>query len=357
MAVPLGTASVAERHSHNMFLHHRVVTAAGGGFDNGLGQGPYRYWKLDIYKWVNYGGLYNADTQDVSTTSVRVAEFELISAGPTENPTVNATGYTTGSLVVTDDGDDDGTRLQWHALDGNDSDGNRWISNALNQRHKLQFDLGSGNQITPTSYTIAPDGAVSFSSQGYYLVGWELWGSNTGAFGGEEELVDKKDWVGYSRWSGWANNTPRTFNLNLTATASEHRYWRIKDITVPAATVNPRGLRYKAGGTEYQLDGGNYATTLPSVNYLSNLFDGSATEPRWTDTVIENAAFYLMLDLGEGNRRNIDAIQLQGGGTSTDYFQGFTLQYSDNGTDWTTAFTKSGLTWPGAGVWSSDYTA
>ena len=333
------------------------IRSSGDAWLSGLGTPPYRYWRIVFYQWLHNGVVYTYPDDDVTGTSIRTEEFELM-VGATPHPTSNMTGYTTPSpLVVVNDGDHGGGFDQWHAFDGVYSDAGRYISNSGNNTHSIKLDLGSGNDITPTSYKLTPDGAVAFAGTGYHIMGWYIHGSNTGAYAGEEGLIDYKKWVGYHRWGGWANHTQRTFNLNLTPTKLQHRYWRIKDITVPSTSVKPRGLRWKASGTDYALDAGTWVTTTPSANYLANLYDGSATEPNWADTVIENAAFYFLLDLGEGNRRTIDAIQLQGGGTANDYFDGFTLQYSDDAVTWTDAFTKSGLTYPGAGVWSSDYTA
>jgi len=177
---------------------HKLRFAGGFG---GAGAVTYQFFRLYITKW-NFGGGQGDDG------NLRIAEFELM-VDSTAYPTENMTAANAPSPLVVSTDSDDGVRFGWMAFDGNLGPGDpyRWLSGSDNNTvHWLKIDLGAGNGIAPTSYKITPDDAVP--SQ-YWLMSWQLQGSDTGAFAGEETVLDTQTDVN----TGWTANTQRTFTI------------------------------------------------------------------------------------------------------------------------------------------------
>jgi hypothetical protein len=174
----------------------------GGG---GPPAGACRFFRLRITGWVFNGSPNVTDLGDL-----RVLEMQLFD-GATQYPTSPMTTNTAPSPLVasasgslTGFGDLDPWNAFNHSLSGN-----QWMGDGGAAPRYLQIDLGSGNEIVPTSLKIAPDGAV-FTGGGYYLTAFSLAGSNTGGFTGEETT--------YLTVSGlvqgdWAPSTLKTFAI------------------------------------------------------------------------------------------------------------------------------------------------
>ena len=177
-------------------------------FRFGGGGGPppaaSRYLRMKITNWVFNGGANVSDLGDV-----RVQELQFFD-GATQYPAVPMTTNTAPSPLVasssgalTGFGDLD----PWNAFNHSTA-GNQWMGDGTISKY-LQIDLGSGNSMAPTSVKVAPDNGVNVGG-GYYITGFQILGSNTGSFTGEE--------VNYLTVTGlvqadWTANTLKTFVL------------------------------------------------------------------------------------------------------------------------------------------------
>jgi hypothetical protein len=135
-----------------------------------------------------------------------------------------------------------------------------------------------------------------------------------------------------------------------------HRYWRIVNVTVPASDFLEIAEVQLLTGVTVVSEGKTYASNpVPdSVGALSLLFDGDlSTRVYWTAAHAEDPSFYLSVDLGSDTA--VDGVKQAGFDNNSRYMDGFTLQYSDDNSSWTTATTKSGLTYPGNNTLSATY--
>jgi hypothetical protein len=140
------------------------------------------------------------------------------------------------------------------------------------------------------------------------------------------------------------------------APPSEHRYWRLNGFQVSGSRLDLSEVQFLAGGVN-QVAAFTYSSSIaPAFGTLSAMFDGgdSSVGSRcyWNETDAEGAGFYIQVDFGA--ERTVSGVKLGGHDTSSRYPTGITLQYSDDGSSWTTQGSASSLTWPGNGVLSSE---
>jgi hypothetical protein len=105
-----------------------------------------------------------------------------------------------------------------------------------------------------------------------------------------------------------------------------------------------------------QNSSGTISSSSAPTNAVTSLTDGNlGSRCYWAEAVVENPAFWIKFSFASAVEINGVA---QGGydGNRLRYMESFTLQYSDDDTNWTTLGRKTGLTWPGAGTLSSFYT-
>lgn len=142
-----------------------------------------RYLRLLVTNWIFAGAVNGTGSGDV-----RVLELDYY-VGSTIYPTPAMTSnvlpvplVASSSGALTGFGDLEPYRVFTHSLAGN-----QWQSNGVGTSPRwLTIDLGAaGNAIRPTAVQIAPDSSVT-TSGGYYITGFKIQGSNTGAFAGEE---------------------------------------------------------------------------------------------------------------------------------------------------------------------------
>ncbi len=162
----------------------------------------YRYWRLYVTKWKSSG------TERTTTGDVRVAEWSLHTSAAVEWPTSNLTGATSPSPFVVTASGSDGVRVPYLAFDGDTSDDGRWICNA-NPGGPVWLGIDLGSAVDVASFKIAPDSAASSVGNESLIVDFQIEGSTTGAWAGEQVVV--RSYTGLS--SGWAGNTLRTFSL------------------------------------------------------------------------------------------------------------------------------------------------
>jgi hypothetical protein len=141
--------------------------------------------------------------------------------------------------------------------------------------------------------------------------------------------------------------------------SSPHRYWRIIDIECPDA---PPGYFEISEIQVLELDvnvTGDATKTSSSapdtIGTLADLFDGNlSSRAAWTLVVAEDAAFWIKFDFAGGDVA-VDGVKQGGYDNPGRYMQEFTLQWSNNDSDWTTLGTKTGLTYPGNNTLSAEY--
>lgn len=132
--------------------------------------------------------------------------------------------------------------------------------------------------------------------------------------------------------------------------AATYRYWRVSGLTIPAG-----GNFFEV--SELQLwSGASRATgaTLTSsdapiggggVSAIDD--DNTGTRPYWSEATAEGAGFWIQWDFGAGNEKAIDGFKQGGFDTSNRFTETLTLEYSSNGSSWSTKGSVSGLTYPG----------
>lgn len=137
--------------------------------------------------------------------------------------------------------------------------------------------------------------------------------------------------------------------------SAAHRYWRFINLDVLDATFFEISELQLLVDATVVSEGKTYASSVaPDGLVIGNLFDGNtSTRCYWTITHAEDPGFYISIDLGSD--MEVNGVKQAGFDDSARYMQGFTLQYSDDNANWTTATTKSGLTYPGNNTLSSTY--
>lgn len=135
-----------------------------------------------------------------------------------------------------------------------------------------------------------------------------------------------------------------------------HRYWRINNITTQASGsyLELAGLRLTtAAGVDITSGATKTSSSAPDVfGTLANLFDENAsTRAIWNKATVQGAGFYFQFDFGAGNAGDAGGMSQQGFDTdvATRYIVSARLQYSDDGSSWTTYGTVSGIATPPVG--------
>lgn len=149
--------------------------------------------------------------------------------------------------------------------------------------------------------------------------------------------------------TGWAVQEQRVFQA---ASAPGHRHWRFRALTVLGSYLEIGELRVRASGAD--LAGVLSSSTPPDYGSVGALADGmSGDRCYWGAAAATDPGFWIAIDLGL--KYAVEGWRFAGFDTDDRYPSGLTLQWSDNGTDWTDAGTWSGLPYPGNGVWSPQY--
>jgi hypothetical protein len=127
---------------------------------------------------------------------------------------------------------------------------------------------------------------------------------------------------------------------------SSHRYWRIRVIDTEdgsSARIAKLELRGSSGGAD--LTGSGTAFTAGTATGADNAFDNNAGTYWYSGDGIDVLPEILGYDFGSGDDETVVQVAITadnstGGG---DYApEDFTIQYSDNGSSWTTAATVTG---------------
>lgn len=134
-------------------------------------------------------------------------------------------------------------------------------------------------------------------------------------------------------------------------------YWRIGGLQVATTIFEVSEIQLYVGAVNVNGNATKSATYPEAADQaFSKLFDGSLlTRSYWTGNVAEAADFYVIWHFPAGAL--VDGVKMGGWDTAGRYPTDFTLQYSDDGVSYTTAFSKTGLTYPGNNTLSALYTA
>ena len=149
-----------------------IKRASGLFAPRGGGGTAYRYFRLSV--------------SDANDANFMIVETFYLSpdGGATKYP--NSIGTMTSNsapspLVASASSENDASYAAWKAFDNNST--NRWQSTLGGEEPSwLKIDLGAGNEI-------APNHAYIESLSAYHAVDFKIEGSNTGAFSGEEEVL------------------------------------------------------------------------------------------------------------------------------------------------------------------------
>lgn len=126
-----------------------------------------------------------------------------------------------------------------------------------------------------------------------------------------------------------------------------HRYWRVNAINIPGGGYLEIGeWNLYSGTTRVDASATISASHTPSLGAVTDLKDGNvSTRCFWSEATAEGADFWIKWDFGTAQA--VDGSKFSGFDTSNRYPNAFTLQWSDNGTDWTTQGSASGIPYPG----------
>lgn len=176
----------------------------------------------------------------------------------------------------------------------------------------LQFDFGD--------YPVAVDGVrqAGYDTSGRHISGFSLSYSNDG-----------ETWTASSALTGLA------YPGNLTCS-------EIYPVSPPTS------------GSLVRVDMEAVLTsTLPCASgAVPNLQDGDDfTLCRWDG--VSEPGFALVWDFGVGNAYGVDAVRLGSGSLESEFLERLTLQYSTEGSDWTTSKSFGRYVWPGSNTLTS----
>lgn len=134
------------------------------------------------------------------------------------------------------------------------------------------------------------------------------------------------------------------------------RYWRVKDIVVPATDFLELAewhLFYQGLRVDQTATLSSYSAPLIDITRLKDA--SFATQCSWTKAAVSDPAFWIKWDFGAAT--DVDGTRFAGFGSDDRYPSGFRLEWSTNDTDWTTLIVTSGIPRPGGQTFSAFYPA
>ncbi|MBI5922547.1 MAG: discoidin domain-containing protein [Betaproteobacteria bacterium] len=137
-----------------------------------------------------------------------------------------------------------------------------------------------------------------------------------------------------------------------------HTYWRIRGITVDNGSsdyLEISELQILEAGVNITSSATKTSSSAPSGGTLSMLFDNdTGSAPYWTAATAQNAAFWIKFNFN-GALRKVSGVKQAGSNNSTRHIAAFSLQYSDDDSNWVTLGSRTGLSYPGNYTLSSEY--
>lgn len=158
----------------------------------------FRFFRLNVQAWTGDACRIQALRAMVGSNQYPVDAGPFMTSNTTPSP-----------LVASASSELSGSFQPWNAFATVSGSGSllRWISAAADTTPWLQFDMGAGNEISPTAVQICPDGD---SGSIRYIQNFTFSGSNTGAFAGEQVLFYTSATLNNTFWSA---STPVTFTF------------------------------------------------------------------------------------------------------------------------------------------------
>lgn len=149
--------------------------------------------------------------------------------------------------------------------------------------------------------------------------------------------------------SGWVKDTVCPITVSVAIPAGSHRYWRLRINSVTSdsgVTILELEFRTTSGGADQTGSGTASASSTFSGAPASNAFDNSIAT-NWSSDFSNTWPQSISYDFGAGVYKNIGAVLFTPFGNLARAPTNLDLQYSDDGTTWTTKqnFTR---TWPNA---------
>ncbi len=171
--------------------------------------------------------------------------------------------------------------------------------------------------------------------------------SGGGSPGGSATHVQFNDGSGFAGSSNFIwDNATKTLRLAATSVYGARRYWRI-NVTLNNGSASNWSLtevvfRTVPGGPQVATGGTASASTTLGGYPASNAFDGNLSNLY----VATQSTGWLQYDFGASNLVAIAEIAIVSrfDGFQTDSPRDFQVQYSDNGSSWTTAWSVTGQT-------------
>ncbi len=176
------------------------------------------------------------------------------------------------------------------------------------------------------------------------------------AYGGGLELVAEVDDVnlyqGYCQLSQLALAPTANTTTTGGSAVSAHRFWRINTIQLGASLLEISEI-------ELSLADNSSLNSLATITFSSGnaapLHDNNVNSNYWWEaSVVTAPGFYMQWDFG-ATPQAVSKVRQAGFDNATRYIQGFSLQYSDDGINWTTQGAQSGLIYPGNHTYSEYY--
>lgn len=311
------------------------VGALGGGAPSGPTATAHRYWRIYV----------GSDSSGGIGALTAIAEMEMReSVGGSD-----ATGSGTASASSTFSGFSAGGAF------ANDANTTEWASNNIGLPAWLAYDFGSGvtKAIVEVGITSRLGGNV---------------GQGPGAFKIQSSddnwtTYNEEWWVAYpggSNGHGYSGaGAMKTFTKPVTdqsPSASRHRYWQI------SITGANGGAFVGADEVEFRTIANGQSECFNGTASSQSNFGGlppSQAFDRVTgqDWASNNVGFpeYLRYDLGSGVSASITEISILPRSTAAGSQSptGFDVQYSDDGSSFSTLWSVSGITGWTAGVWKT----
>ncbi|MBF0460589.1 MAG: DUF2460 domain-containing protein [Magnetococcales bacterium] len=217
----------------------------------------------------------------------------------------------------------------------NNSAGDQWNNGGPSVPSWIQYDFGAGVTVDVAEIMFQPYNASQCPTA------FDIQYSDDGT-----SFTTKASWSLIT--SGWQSGTQRTFAVppeGYTPPAGSHRFWRLNitqsnsgtSMNISLYEVEMRG---SVGGVDQCVYG--VPSTLHSSSLAYMLFDDDYTTNYWGNGSPAQTS-WIVYDFGAGHAVKVAQFGIWPYGT-TNTPKAFTLDYSDDGSTWTTKDSWSGLT-------------
>lgn len=170
----------------------------------------FRYWRINITRSRHVGTIISG------VASVGVADIMFVTPTLSAAPKMNGFNSPAPLSATASDSHYSNIWPPWRAFDATIDDNSRWVPSDTAAANKwIQIDFGTPFDAAAVMLTL------DSSADNFHPVDFEVWGSATGAFAGEQTVVHAV--VGAT--TGWAGSTPRAFR------------WEPSQLPINAATM------------------------------------------------------------------------------------------------------------------------